>query len=140
MGLLRIFVACPDMRLRTALFQFLEREHGMNVVGLSDRLPGLFSQLEGSQPDVLLLDWELSAQPIEELLTKFHNLESRPEVIILSARPNEKEKIMAAGADHFIPKDAPPDELLPILNRIRLSRSAKTMDGDTNITCQSDRD
>jgi DNA-binding NarL/FixJ family response regulator len=134
MGLLRIFVACADLRLRTALYLFLGQERGMDVVGMSDRLPGLFSQLEGSQPDVLLLDWELSAQPMVDLLTNFHKLESRPEAIILSARPDKKERIMAAGADHFIPKDAPPDELLPILNRIRLSRSTKSMHDDADIT------
>jgi DNA-binding NarL/FixJ family response regulator len=135
MGLLRIFVACGDVRLRTALYLFLEQEHGMDVVGMSDRLPGLLSQLEGSQPDVLLLDWELSAQPMVDLLTKLHNLESRPEAIILSARLNEKERIMAAGADYFIPKVAPPDELLPILKRIRLSRITKSTHGDTDNTC-----
>lgn len=120
---MRIFIACADERLRLALLMLLDHEPGMVVVGMSDRLPGLLAQLQGSQPDVLLLDWELSDQPMTDLLTDVHNLERRPETIVLSTRPQEKENIMAAGAYYLICEDAPPDKLLPVLNDIRLSQT-----------------
>jgi DNA-binding NarL/FixJ family response regulator len=101
----------------------LDHEPGMVVVGLSDRLPGLLAQLGGSQPDVLLLDWELSDQPMTDLLTDVHNLERRPKTIVLPTRPQEKETIMASGAYYLIWKDAPPDKLLSVLNEIRLSQA-----------------
>jgi len=58
-----------------------------------------------------------------DLLTDVHNLERRPETIVLSTRPQEKENIMAAGAYYLICKNAPPDKLLPVLNDIRLSQA-----------------
>ena len=56
------------------------------------------------------------------LLSELHKLKAPPKTIVLSTRPREKEEIMAAGAYHFIIKDAPPDELLQVLNDIRLSK------------------
>lgn len=124
MGWMRIFIACGNEKLRLALHMFVDRQSGMAVVGLSDRLTGLLAQLKASEPDVLLLDWEIPVQSIVDLLTDLHDLERPPKTIVLSIRTGEKKTIMAAGADYFISKDAPPDELLPILNDIRLSKSA----------------
>lgn len=123
MGSMRTFIACADERLRLALLLLLHQEPGIVVVGLSDRLAGILAQLEGAQPDVLLLDWELSDQSMMPLLTDIHDFEFQPKIIIFSAKLNEKEKIMAAGADFFICKDAPPDELLPILNTLKLPKT-----------------
>lgn len=111
----RIFVACYDERLRIAMILFLDHEPGMAVVGITDRLPNLLSQLWATKPDVLLLEWELPFKEIEKLLSDIHNLTHRPLIIFLSSRPDEEEEMIAAGADYFIPKDAPPDKLLPIL-------------------------
>jgi len=102
----------------------------MYVIGMSDRLPGLMSQLEGSQPDVLLLDWELSTQSMPGLLTDLNCLEQRPKTIVLAANPEDKAMILTAGADYSITKNAPPDELLPILNDIRLSKTKKAVRTD----------
>ena len=115
---IRIFIACADERLRIAMLLLLEQEPGIFVVGITDRLPGLLVHLEASQPDVLLLEWELSFKSMAKLLSDIHNLEYPPKIVLLSSRPEEKEKITAAGADHFISKDAPPDELLPFLTNI----------------------
>jgi len=122
MGSLRIFIACPDEKLRLALLMFVDHESGMVAVGIADRLTGLLAQLEGSEPDVLLLDWTLPDQSMADLIRDLYKLERRPKIIVFSNRPEDKETLMAAGADYFICKDSPPDELLPILNDIRLSK------------------
>jgi DNA-binding NarL/FixJ family response regulator len=119
-GLMRIFIASPDEKLRLALLLFLENETGMIVVGLSDRLSGLLTQLVGSQPDVLILDGELSSPPVKDLLSELSNLEHRPRTIILTSESGAAELIRGTSADYFIHKNAPPDELLPILNQIRV--------------------
>ena len=68
---MRIFIASSDEKLRLALLLFLENETGMIVVGLSDRISGLLTQLAGSQPDILILDGELSSQPVKDLLLDY---------------------------------------------------------------------
>jgi DNA-binding NarL/FixJ family response regulator len=114
----RIFIACADESLRIALLLLLDHEPGMVVVGITDRLPGLITQLEVSQPDAFLLEWALPFQSVAELLTNIHHLKRPPQIIFLSNKLEDKEKTIAAGADYFITRDAPPDELILILNNM----------------------
>lgn len=118
---MRIFIASADDKLRLALQLFLDDEPGMVVVGLSDRLKGLLAQLKVSESNVLLLDWVFPVQSITDLFTDLNKLEHKPTIVVFSNRPEEKEMVMAAGADYFTTKDAPPDKLIPILNEIRSS-------------------
>jgi DNA-binding NarL/FixJ family response regulator len=121
MGLMRVFLASADERLRLALLLLLDHQPGMVVVGLSDRLLGLFTQLEGAQPDVLLLDWDLSDHTIADFFADIRILERRPQVIALSTNPQYNEAIRATGADFIICKNAPLDKLIPVLTDISLS-------------------
>lgn len=127
MATLRIFVACADERLRLALFVFLDHQPDMAVVGMSDRLKGLLSQLKGSEPDVLILDWVSPVHLIADLLTDLCLLKRPPKTVVFATCDEDADAIMAAGADYFICKDAPPDELIPILNDIRLSTNQHDM-------------
>jgi len=124
-GFMRIFIASADEKLRSALLLFLENVTGMVVVGLSDRLSGLLAQLAGSQPDTLILDGDLSSQPVKDLLLGLSNLEHKPRTIILTSEPGVAEMIKNTPVDYLISKNAPPDELLPILTQIRLSTNNK---------------
>jgi hypothetical protein len=90
-GLMRIFIAIPDEKLRLALLLFLENETGMIVVGLSDRLHGLINQLIGSQPDTLILDGELASQGVKDLLVNLATLKHKPRTIILTSEPGAAE-------------------------------------------------
>ena len=116
----RIFIACADERLRIALVIFLEGEPGLTVVGFTDRLESLLPQLEASQAEILLLEWQLALPTLKAILDNVHKLPLLHKVIYFSAKPEERQQILAAGADYVILKNAPPDELLPILTRIDL--------------------
>ena len=125
METMRIFIACADEKLRLALLMLLDHQPGMAVVGLSDRMPGLLTQLEGSQPDVLLLNWDITVESMAVLFTDLHALERQPKVIVISTAPQIMETALAAGANYFICKDSPPDKLLTALNEILLSEILK---------------
>jgi DNA-binding NarL/FixJ family response regulator len=103
----------------------LDQEPGMIVSGMADRIKGIIAQLEGAQPDVLLLDWALMTQPVEDFFRDLRNLECQPAVIVLSADPQIKDTVLAAGAIFFICSDSPPDALLPKLNDIRQAKINK---------------
>lgn len=109
------------------LHMFLDDTPGVTVVGISDRLKGLLNQLKGSEPDVLLLDWVSPLQSIADLLGNLCILEHRPKTIVFSTRAEDGEAIMAAGADYLITKDAPPDELIPILNDLRSKKNQNNL-------------
>ncbi len=116
----RIFIACADERLRIALIIFLEGEPGLTVVGFTDRLESLLPQLEASQAEILLLEWQLAYPLLKDTLDNVHKLRLTHKVIYFSGTPEDRQQILAAGADYVILKNAPPDELLPILNKIDL--------------------
>ncbi len=116
----RIFIACADERLRIALVIFLEGEPGLAVVGFTDRLENLLPQFEAAQAEVLLLEWQLALPSLKEILDRVHQLPHPHKVIYFSGNPEERQQILAAGADYVILKNAPPDELLPILSKIDL--------------------
>jgi DNA-binding NarL/FixJ family response regulator len=124
---LRIFIAFANEKLRIAMLLLLDHEPGMVVVGITDRLPGLVTQLDASQPDVLLLEWTLNFQSTADLITDIHKLNSPPKIFLLSNIPEEREAVLAAGVDHFVVTNAPPDDLLLTLNKIRLTQTQKIL-------------
>ena len=71
---------------------------------------------------MLLLDWHLPGTPVTDLVADLRALDLSPRIIVLSVRPEEKNAAMAAGADAFISKDEPPDELLVYLRTLKKSK------------------
>ena len=116
---MRLFIADADQELRVGLQLRLHQEPGMLVVGIADQANGLLAQIAASQPDVLLLDWLLPGRPARDVVADLHALERRPEIIVLSVRPEVESAAMAAGADAFVTKAAPPDRLVTILRSMR---------------------
>jgi DNA-binding NarL/FixJ family response regulator len=122
---MRLFIASTDRAFRLALQLLVESEPGMVVIGISDRSDGLLAQVGAAQPEVLLLDWELTRSAPIDLIGDLQHLEYRPKIIALSINPLVKETALAAGACDFISMNVPPDELLPILRRIRESETTE---------------
>ena len=122
---MRIFIASADKSCRMALQLLLESEPGMVVIGIADRADGLVKLVVVSQPEVLLLDHELTKQASVALIGDLERLTIHPKIIVLSVDPQVKAITLAAGADAFIGKNVPPDELLPILRRMRRSGFAE---------------
>lgn len=115
---LRIFIADADRELRLALQILLHQEAGMHVTGIAVRTEGLAAQVAASQPDVLLLDWHLPGGSIAEVLAELGQSVTRPQLVILSVNPEIEQDAMAAGADFFVAKNAPPSRLLESLRSI----------------------
>ncbi len=119
---MRVFLTCKDERIKIALLLLVDNQPGMVVSGISDRLDGLAKQLETTKPEVLLLEWKLPLESLQNLMAEIHNLDCPPEVIFLSNKPAEREATLSAGANYFVVTNTPPDELLQILNDLRKSK------------------
>ena len=115
---MRIFIADADRELRLAVQILLHQEAGMYVTGMAVRAEGLAAQVAASQPDVLVLDWHLPGGSIAEVLAEIGQSASRPQVVVMSVNPDTEQDAMAAGADVFVAKNAPPSELLGSLRSI----------------------
>lgn len=56
---MRVFLADDQAKVRAALRLLLEQEPGLSVVGEVTEAKDLLAQVQVTQPDVVLLDWEL---------------------------------------------------------------------------------
>ena len=116
---MRIFLADSDRDERLALQFLLDHEPGLEVVGIAIRSDELVAQVRASQPDVLLLDWNLASQPADDCLSVLRSIDSELKVVVLHIHPEVKHEAESAGANVFIGKDVPPDELLRVLRQMR---------------------
>ena len=112
---MQIFVAESNEDLRVGLQMILHRDAGLHVIGMAVQAEGLLAQLEALQAEVLILDWHLSGASMPELVGDICQLESPPKIIALSVKPEEEGQALSAGADVFVNKNRPPDELLEAL-------------------------
>jgi DNA-binding NarL/FixJ family response regulator len=114
-----IFLAESDQDLRIGLQMLLHQEPGMHVVGMAIQTEGLLVQLEASQADLLILDWRLPGASGRDLLSEIRGLESPPKIVVLSVKSEDKSKVLSAGADGFISKNEPPNELLRVVRSLK---------------------
>ena len=97
----------------------LDHEPGFEVVGIGIRTEGLVAQVRASQPDAVLFDWNLVTKPAADLLSDLRSLVPQLKIVVLCIRPEVKQAAESAGADVFISKDMPPDELFMVLRKMR---------------------
>ncbi len=116
---MRLFIADADSAVRLAYQMYLQQEPGYQVIGIADNGNGLSSQLKASQPEVLLLDWHLPGEPMNELIADIRALELQLKIVGISIHPENESEARAAGVDHFITKAAPPDKLMVLLDTMR---------------------
>jgi DNA-binding NarL/FixJ family response regulator len=115
---MRVFIADPRSETRLALMMYLRQEPGMHITGIAVEAQGLLAQVEATQPDLVLLDWYLPGQPITEVIAELKKLGQRPQIIVLSVRPEVESEAISAGADAFVTKAKSPDRLLATLRKI----------------------
>ena len=116
---MKIFLADASSDVRLALQLMLDTEPGLNVTGLAVQTEGLLAQIEVIQPDVLLLDWSLVRESLDDFLTSLRMVKPCPRVIILGINPGEEQTLPVTGVDAFFYKAYPAEELLTILRRMR---------------------
>jgi CheY-like chemotaxis protein len=109
---MRILIADPQPKVRFALRVLLERQPGLEVVGEAGDAEGLLSQTEVACPDAVLLGWELSGIPVEQVMSALRKACPELVVIALSGRLEAQRAAAALGADAFVSKSSPPEQLL----------------------------
>ncbi|MHB1417542.1 MAG: response regulator [Chloroflexota bacterium] len=123
---MRILLADDQLEVRSALFLLLDQEPDISVVGEASEASGLLSQLQTADPDLVLLDWELPGLHGKDAATTAGNglwkglcsQNPRPLLVALSGRPEARRAAVAAGADGFVSKGDPPEELLRTLRAV----------------------
>jgi DNA-binding NarL/FixJ family response regulator len=107
-----ILIADDQPQVRRALRLLLEQELEATVVGEAADVGSLLAQVAAGCPDLLLLDWGLPGMAAQDLLVALREACPALAVIVLSGQPEVGEDALAAGADAFVSKADPPEQLL----------------------------
>ena len=116
--MMRIFLAEQDPELRVGLQFLINRQPGFQVIGIAVKGNDLLSQLKASEPDVIILDWNLPGKPIEDLLVGIRALDLELKIISLSIQPDDEVEAMKMGVDAIANKSAPPMKLIELMCNI----------------------
>lgn len=110
---MNVILADDEPQVRSAVRLLLEQESQVQIAGECDDLAALMSALPGVEPDLLLVDWEMSgAFPRSELIRRLRQQYPHLKVIAMSGRPEARAQAFLAGADGFVSKGDPPEALL----------------------------
>ena len=113
---MRVLLADDQSKVRSALRLILEQQPDLNVLGEAVDAQGLLDWVRLVCPDVVLLDWELPGLSRHDLLSALRARCPHLKVIALSGRPEACQAALAAGADAFVSKGDPPEQLLAAVN------------------------
>jgi DNA-binding NarL/FixJ family response regulator len=116
---MRIVLADNRSRVRFALGALLEEQPWLRIVGEAASGRNLLVQVRAACPDLVLLSWELPGLAEMDLLPALRRSCPELRVIVLSAQPEAQQTALAAGADAFVSKVAPPEQLLVAISAAR---------------------
>jgi DNA-binding NarL/FixJ family response regulator len=109
---MKILLADDNSDLQSALRLLLETRFDFNLIIEACDMEQVLAQVEDTQPDCLILDWELPGRPIRERITILRTLMPGLKIIVTSTTDEMKEDALAEGADDFISKSNSPTKIL----------------------------
>ena len=120
-------LADPHPEVQSALHLIAGRIAEITEVHEALSLVQLLAECAGSCPDLVLLDPDLvrpaHSQALADAIKVLRRLCPASRVVVMSSRFEAEQAAVAAGADGFISKTAPPDEFLAGLTRFLANRS-----------------
>ena len=121
---MRVLIADDQPSVRSALKLVLEQQ-GIDVAGDVSDSRELLAWFKTNQAELLLLDWELPAQPVKKTIPILRALSPSLTVIVLNSRQQTRTEALSAGADGFVSKCDPPEYLLSLLAIARRAEKHK---------------
>ncbi len=121
---IRVLIADDCPRVRSALRFFIENEAAnCKVIGEVEDLRALQACANHKAVDLVLLDWELPGLPdtqekVANCISQLHQTRQRLVVVAFSGYTESREEACEAGADGFISKIDPPEELIAMLRKV----------------------
>lgn len=123
---LRVAVVDDHPLFRRGVVELLNDCEQMTVVAEYDNAQSLLDQLHDNRPDLLLLDLQMPDTSGLDVLKHIRAYDDELKIIILTAC-EDQEKLLTAlryGANGYLQKDTPPDEILAQLLAVAAGKVA----------------
>ncbi len=114
---MHILIADNESNVSYALSVLIREQPTWKLTGIVRQAEDLYTQLDASQPDLVLVDLKLPGFEIADLIERTSNMPNPPFVIAIGLDPDEEKDALARGADFVISKVDPPDRLLSALRQ-----------------------
>ena len=121
---MRVFV-CDDMAdMRLLMRLTLEEVPGLEVVGEADNGASALAGVAESQPDVVLVDLSMPGMDGLELIPRLRQLVPAPGIVVYTAlaSPRVEAQAFRRGADRFLKKGAPLEQLREVTRQVAYER------------------
>jgi DNA-binding NarL/FixJ family response regulator len=115
---MRILLADDQDRVRYGLRVLLSQQQGWQVVGEAADAKSLLALASISDPDLVLLDWNLPDMRPKAVLFSLHRVCQNLPVIVISGQIEVKSAALEAGAVAFFSKANPPDQLVETIQSV----------------------
>ena len=122
---MRVVLADDQAWLRSAVRLLLEQLSDVETVGEAADEQHLRRLSTDRELDLVLLDWELPglSQTVQRraLMQDLRQQHPNLQIIVMSGRPESSRTALAAGANAFVSKADPPEQLLAALQKAQQS-------------------
>jgi DNA-binding NarL/FixJ family response regulator len=115
----RVVVADREPTVRGALRALVTQGLDMQVVGEAGTAGALQRQVRRTEPQLVIVAWDLIGAEPEEALRALRGPSARASVVVLDLRPETRRAALAAGADGFISMVDAPDVVSGVLRSVR---------------------
>ncbi|KAA3661596.1 MAG: DNA-binding response regulator [Chloroflexi bacterium] len=105
----RVFLAESQLKVRSAL-RLLLLDLNMQVVGDAADWPTALTQVAATQPDMLVVDWDMIPTSTS-LLELRATCPAAVVIVLISHLDARQQAALSAGADSFISKGETPDRV-----------------------------
>ncbi len=132
---LSVVVVDDHPLFRRGVVELLNDSDEMRVVAEYDNAFALLDNLEEVYPDILLLDLQMPEKSGLELLKQIRECDDQLKIIIITAC-TDQDKLLEAlrfGANGYLQKDTPPDDILAHLLAVAEGKVALNVDAITSL-------
>jgi DNA-binding NarL/FixJ family response regulator len=109
---MQILLMSDRMRERTALRRLLKQDPALNVIEEAGQVGGFLERVQDTQPDLVLLDWELVKSQVTDLAAARRALDQTLKIVAFGQGQEARQAAVAAGVNAFVSRKEPIERLL----------------------------
>jgi len=126
----RVLLGSADANLRLSLELLLSEEPGVTIVGAAMGAEGLLALAATSDPDMVIIDWDIPGRSISQFVKEVRKLKIPIGIILLGTKLELRQCALQTGADACVAKGSPPEALLKSFRDIRANLKQAAADSN----------